>query len=453
MADFDPVTTAQQLATAYTQPMQDQITRGNQDAQQTASALTSLQSALSTFDTALSGLSSSKGLRQFSANFSGASGATATASATAQAGTYSFYVEQLASANQIVYEDLPAVPVALGGPLSVNLADGSSFNLNLVAADTDSDGTISQSEIARAINQADGNAGKVTASVVTVGGDTKLLLSAGSTGASTAITLDTSALPAGSLKDALDGGRELVAAKDAVVWLGGQGGVRLQQASNTLTAIEGVSVTFTRAMSPTEDPATLTVASDDAGTAGNVQKFVDAYNALTKAIGTLTTIGNPDAGTGSAAFATDPSVRALTSRLNTMIRQSFGGHSLMDLGVKADRDGVLSLDKDRLNKTLTADPTALDDIFGKVSLTAGTGLLGSLDQYMNSWLKSGTGQIATRQATVQAMQKSLTDRKTTLDDQYQSAYNRYLQQFSQLQALQSQMSQTSGLFANIGSTS
>src|SRR6202008_390675 len=118
--------------------------------------LTTLKTALSTFDTALSGLSGSSGLRQFSANFS-SSVATATASSKAQPGTYSFFVEQVASANQIAFEDLPAVPVALGGPLAVQLSDGSSFNVDLVAADTDNDGSISQAEIARAINQAEDN--------------------------------------------------------------------------------------------------------------------------------------------------------------------------------------------------------------------------------------------------------------------------------------------------------
>lgn len=206
MADFDPVTTATQLAAAYTKSSQEQITAGNADAQRTASGLTALKSALSTFDTAIEGLSgaTSKGLRQFTATFDASGTATATATAEAQAGTYSFYVEQIATAHQIVFEDLPAVPVALGGPLAVQLADGSSFNVDLVAADTDSDGSISQSEIARAVNQAEGNQGKVTASVLTVNGEAQLVLSAGESGADNAITLDTSALPAGALKDALD---------------------------------------------------------------------------------------------------------------------------------------------------------------------------------------------------------------------------------------------------------
>jgi flagellar hook-associated protein 2 len=107
--------------------------------------------------------------------------------------------------------DLPAVPVALGGPLVVQLADGSTFNVNLAGADQDGDGTLSQTEIARAINQGLGG-GLVSAMVVTSGSQTNLVLSASKTGAGSAITLDTSGLPASTLKTALStGGKQLAA--------------------------------------------------------------------------------------------------------------------------------------------------------------------------------------------------------------------------------------------------
>lgn len=452
MTDFDPVTIASQLASAYVQSTQEQLAARTQAAQRTSTALTTLRSALSTFDTALAGLSSASGttgMREFSATLDNTAIATASASSKAQPSTYSFHVEQLATAHQLAFEDLPAVPVALGGPLTVQLADGSNFNVNLVGADTDGDGSISQAEIARAINQAEGNQGKVTASVMNTGGQSRLLLSSGSTGADQAISLDTSALPGGALKDALQGPQELVAARDAIVWLGGQGGIQLQQGTNTFTGIEGVSVTFTRAMAPGDTPVTLTVAADAGGTAANVKKFVDAYNVLTKALDSLTKVDVASSGS-AGAFATDAGVRALRSRLNNLIRQDFGGLTLVDLGIKADRSGTLTLDQGKLEKTLTAHPEALDSVFGKASLTQNSGVLGALNQYLETWLKSGSGQIASRTSTLELMQKRFDDRQVRLDAQYDMIYERYLKQFTQLQSLQAQMSQTSGLFANAG---
>lgn len=452
MAEFDPVITAQQLATAYVQSAQNQINAAKTTAQRTSTALNTLKSALSTFDSALQSLSSStSGLRQFSATFSQTDIATATTTSRAQPGTYSFHVEQLATAHQIVFEDLPAVSVSFGGPLLVKLADGTTINVNLVAADSDSDGVISQAEIARAINQAEDNAGRVTASIVKTGDSTSLLLSSTATGADNAITLDTGGLPAGALKDALDGGRELVAARDAIIWLGGQGGVEIRQSSNTLTAIEGVSITFTRAMIPGDSPLTLTVAADNGATADNVKKFVDAYNALKSSLDSLTKVSTDGSG-NSGAFATDAGVRALRNKLNSLLREEYGGLTLVDLGIKAGRDGTLSLDREKLEKTLAARPSALDDLFGKASITAPTGLLGTLDRYLDVWLKSGSGQIASRQATLEIQQKRLNERQTRIDAQYESAYERYLKQFTLLQSLQSQMSQTSGLFATFGTS-
>lgn len=450
MATLDPNTTATQLATAYTQPMQSQLTLQTQTAQKQTTALNSLRSALSNFDTALSSLSSSKGLKQFAASFNNSGIATATTTSKAQPGSYQFHVEQLATAHQVVFEDLPAVPVAMGGPISVQLADGSAINLNLVNADSDSNGTISQAEIARAINQANDNQGKVVASVVTSGGQTQLLLTSGKTGAAGEISIDASGLPAGPLQDAFNDSRELTAAQDAVVWLGGQGGVRMQQASNTFTSIEGVSLTFTRAMTASDAPLTMTVSDDSAGTADNVQKFITAYNTLRTALDSLTKAGGE--GTTAGVFAADAGIRSLSNRLNSMLREEYGGVSLTSLGVKADRNGQLSLDKSRLEKALVSDPDALDKVFGSASISAPTGLLGDMSNYLDQWTKSGSGQIASRQNSIQIVQKNLSARQTRLDAQYNSFYLRYLQQFTQLQALQERMNQTSGLFATVGTT-
>ena len=450
MNEIDPVTMATQLATAYTQAAQERLNAQTKAAQNMSSALTSLRSALSSFDSALQELSRLDGLRSFSATLSASDVGTASASATAQPGTYSFHVEQLATAHQIIFENLPALAVADAGTLTVQLADGTSFDVDLSAADLDGDGSISQSEVARAINDADGNDSKVTAAVMTAGGQTHLLLSATETGASHAIALLTSSLPASAFRDALDAGRELSAAQDAVIWLGGQGGVRVQQASNTFTGIEGVSVTFTRAMSATESPVTLTVADDHGGTADNVKKFVEAFNALIKEIDQLTKAGDPNTGTSAAAFASDAGVRTLRQRLNEIIRQDFGGFTLVDLGVRANRDGTLSLDESKLQKRLQSDPDALDQVFGQAGLTGASGLLGALDEYLDQWLDVSSGYIASRQASVQRIQKSLSDRQMRLDAQFESAYQRYLKQFTDLQALQAQMSQTSGLFGVVG---
>ncbi|MGQ3193582.1 MAG: flagellar filament capping protein FliD [Hydrogenophaga sp.] len=446
--DINPTQMATQLATIYTQGTQDIITRDSKSADATNAGYTRLRSALAAFNTAMDALSGKKGLVKNSATVAGSSGATGTASATAQPGTYSFFVEAVASNHQIAFADLPAVPVATGGPLVIQQADGSSFNVNLLMADADGNGTISQTEIARAINQASGNAGKVTAQVVNTGNGSQLILSSGASGEDGAITVDASGLPAGALKDALSATpNELAQARDAVVWLGDQGtGVRIQQASNTVTAIDGVTLSLTRAMSTGDAPATLTVAADEAGTADNVRSFVTAFNTLQGIINDLTKTDINAASRG--VFASDSSVRALRTRLNDIVRQDFGGVRLSELGVSTDRQGALTFDAAKLKKTLDVKPDALDKAFGSSSLSAPSGLLGSMNTYLKTWLDSGNGQIKRRQDSVQTLQRDITNRQARLDEQFAMSYERYLLQFTQLQSLMGQLNQTSGMFGS-----
>ena len=449
MAEITPSAMATDLANAYISGAQKLLTTQSQRAQTTSTALTRLQSALRAIAPPRSGLSSKKSLIQRSATITGSAITGASATAGAEPGSYTLFVEKIATSHQVAFEDLPAVPVALGGPLVVKLGDGTDFQVDLSMADQNSDGTISNAEIARAINLAENNGSKVTATTITSGGQTQLVLTAGTSGLAGQITLDASGMPDSTLKTALGGGgNALVAAGDAVVWIGQEGaGIRIQQASNTFTAIDGVTLTLSQAMSSGSTPATLTVTNDQSGTADNVQAFVTAYNALEKALDDLTAVGKD--GAASAALASDAGVRALRSRLTSALRLQVGGQSVMDFGIKSSRDGSISLDTVKLQKALAAHPEGLDALFGKASLTSPSGVLGAFQAVSKTWTDIGTGQLAQRQDGVQKSQKRIALDQGRVEMQYTSAYNRYLAQFTRLQNLQSQMEQTSSMFSTL----
>lgn len=445
---LDPTTLATQLATSYTQPTQALLDAQTKAAQAKSTGLSSLQTALNAFKTALAALASKPGqtVTQYGATASESGYFTATATSSAQPVSTPLYVEQVATTSQVAYQDLPAVPAGPGS-MSVSFGNGTNLSVDLASADTDGDGTLSQAEIARAINTS--AAGQVTAMVVTVGGSTQLMLTSGASGAGgkiASVTATNSALNA-VLTDPTKK-KELVAAQDAVVWLGAQGsGVRLQQASNTVTAISGVSITLTKAQATGASPLTLTVARDDTATTAKAQNFIDAYNKLETALDGLTAAGAN--GTTAGAFANDSGVRALKDSLAGLLRKDYGSSNLRTLGVSVDRSGQLSVDATKLSKALTANPQALNDVFGSASLSSPSGLLGASSQLVDRWTNTTSGQIKQRQDSVQSQQKSIADRQTKLQAQYTSAYNRYLLQFTQLQQLQSQMSQTSNLFASL----
>ncbi|SMF06950.1 flagellar filament capping protein FliD [Pseudogulbenkiania subflava] len=434
MADINPTQMATQLANLYVQQAQQRLSTQNSSAKARSDGLSKLQSALQDFRSALSTLSAKKSMVAMSASFSQSNAGTVSASGTAQAGSYSLFVEQLASAQQLAYD---GVSGASGGTLTVSLG-GNPFSVDLASADRDGDHNLTTSEIALAINQAAGNAGKVNAMVLTANGISRLVLTSGKTGTANTIGVDASQVSDPALQAAFAASSQLSPAQDAKVWLGGQGsGVLMKQASNTFTSIDGVTMTF--GAPSVGQSLTLDVARSDSDTGGNVQNFVDAYNTLLKSLGSLTAAGGADKGQKAGPFATDAGVRSLRDHLNTLIRQSFGGVRLSDLGITAARDGTLSLDRSKLDKLLANQPTVLDGFFNGSNAD---GLLAQAGSYLDKWLNASSGLITQRKDSAQRMQNDLDAQQTRIDNQYDQAYKRYLAQFTQLQTMQAQMSQT-----------
>ncbi|MBB3221431.1 flagellar filament capping protein FliD [Pseudoduganella umbonata] len=447
---YDPKSTATQLATAYIQGRQTILTNTNTMATSTEKALDTLGTALSSFESAMSSLSSKTSVVATTATFSSAVG-TATATPAAAAGTYSFFVEQLATVSQVKYSGLSdTTPIAEAKTINVTVGS-MSFEVNLASADQNGDMTLSVKEMAVAINAASGNTAKVTASTMTVGGVQTLVLTSNETGADTAIKIEpVDPMDGTAMTNALlDTGnfQELVKGKDAIVYLGEKsGGVTMQQASNTFEVVDGVSMTFTKAQALNEPPVTLKVGTDSSGTATNLQSFVDGWNKLVGTMQSLTAAGSASSGTSAGIFHADAGIQALYTRMQSLLRTQVDGQSLVTFGIAGNRDGTISLDTSRLNKALAANPAALDKIIGSTSSTAPSGVLAGLDKLMDGWTNSTSGQLNKRRDANTQLQDSLLERQTRLDTQYESAYIRYLNQFTTLQTLQAQMEGTTSMF-------
>ncbi len=458
---YDPKDTAEKLANLYVLGASNINTAQTTKAKATETALTKLGSALSDFQGALAKIATStSSVTANSATVSGTGIATATAGSNAVAGTYSFYVEQLATAGQVSY-DVNNSTAAGAGSMNVMLADGNSFQVNLANADSNGDGVLTAKEIAAAINITAANNSRVTASTMTVNGQTKLVLTSASTGAGNGVaSLDVSGLGSGTLQSDLSAQTTLATAKDAIVWIGGQGGTKAQQASNVFSVVDDVKFTITGAQAAGAAPVTLTVAPDSAGTATNVQNFVTAYNTLLGVIDDLSkpgdhTIVEPDPSDPTAspapaaadgAFYNDAGVRGLRDRLGAALRSVTGGVSLISFGISTAKDGSLSLDTARLNKSIANNPGKLDALFGRAGIGVDSGALGAMNKVVSSWTSTAGGIISGRKDQNERLQSDLDDRKKVITNQFNSAYKRYLTQFTALQQLQASMTSTSNMF-------
>lgn len=446
---YDPIPTATNLATKATVGAQTALTAQVTANSNSTAALTSLQSAMAAFQSSLTAMNTAKTVLSQSATFSNASYGTATANANAAPGTYSFFVSKLATSAQMSYSGINSVAAASAGSLTVSVGSGSgsSFAVDLTAADKNGDGSITPQEIATAINSNTSNNGRVTAAVVTINGAAQLVLNSNTTGAANTIAVDASAVADSGLRDAFTNhATTVIAPQDATIYLGGVGGTEITQASNTFTNIAGVAMTFTQAMASGAAPVTLTVGTDSAGTTANVKSFVDAYNTLKAVLDKLSDVGDPANGVAAAIFAHDSGLNALKANLTSALRQTVGGVSLAQYGVIAARDGTLTLDATKLTAKLATNPSALDTLIGNNSLSAPSGVAGSLDKYLDTWTSSTNGQLTRRLDANSQLTDTLSYRQERLTAQYDSYYNRYLAQFSALQVLQDQMSRTVDMF-------
>src|SRR5690606_13229675 len=120
------------LVAAEKAPKEAQLNRLKTATTTKISALGTLRTALSSFQTALKGLNDIKLFENRSAKSSNTDLLTATASKTAQSGTYSVKVEQLATGSKTATKALEGdFTASAAGTLTVKVGDGDGINVEI----------------------------------------------------------------------------------------------------------------------------------------------------------------------------------------------------------------------------------------------------------------------------------------------------------------------------------
>lgn len=393
------------------------------------SAVTTLDSALKAFKSAASGLKSAgSSMLINSATFSQEGYASATVGSSAVVGTYDFFVEQLASKSQVAVEGLQNGDLGSG---TLTLGQGSkSFTIDLST-------TATLEQLAAAINEAPDNSG-LKATLVRSNGDINLVLTSEKTGADQAISVAANGNAA--VQASVGNKRDLSVAKDAIVRLGGEDGIELRNAGNTFdNVIDGVSLTFNKVQKSGDAPISVDIAQDKKATKEKVQSFITAFNTLMSSFDSLTASGGEKGSRG--ALAGDASVRAIESMLNQVVRSSFGGASLIEFGISADRNGKLTIDNARFEKAVAANPEGLEKMFSDKG-----GLLETLDKNLAVYTSSAGGVLANRKDTLNNQLRRIDQQLDTIQKHYDNYYNRYLRQYTSLMQTMAAMEQTTGMF-------
>jgi len=438
-----------QLVSAAAAPGESQIQTEQAGYTTQLGAIGALQQALTTFQTAVQGLSTTSAFTAHSATSSSPSVFGASASSTATPGSYSVQVTQLAQAAQLSSAAITGGGTAYVGQGTLTLSLGSSsFNVTVDSTNDTLDGLVS------AINSATNNPG-ITASDVTTSTGSVLFLSSASTGAANAITVSSSGGDGGRAQFDFTPGAtcgqgltQLQAAQDANVTIAG---LNLTSPTNTFTnALPGISLnllttspsttsTVNGTTTTTYTPQTLTIANDPTTTTTQVNAFVSAYNALQTEMASL---GSYNASTSTAGpLLGDPLLSNLENQINQSLYSTVSGatgslNSLASIGITPDTTGQLQVDSTKLQNALTTNYNAVGQIFG-----SSTGVAATLATTLSNVL-GPSGAIQSRTNTLNSEMTQSQTALSTLDQQMAVLQSTYLAQFTALNTILADTQQT-----------
>ncbi|HEN3568057.1 TPA: flagellar filament capping protein FliD [Yersinia enterocolitica] len=381
-------------------------------------ALDKQKSGLDTFRTALKDLAKvEEGLLKNKASTSIKEVATISANEKALKGSYSFFVEKLASAHQLAYTGLTDAAVkAEQNPLELTV-NGQSLSVELKDVDTLAD-------LAHAINNAKDNPG-VTASVVRSNGQQILLLTSDKSGVANKIEFNGSRPAIFNTSNQ----QELSSAEDSVVYIGDPSkDLKIESSSNTLDkVIDGVTIELIKVQQAGDPLLEVKVEVEPAQTETQIKKFIDAFNGAKSAV--------------SSNKNSDSLSTALKQNLNSLVGKLYGGKTLGMIGVTFDRNGDLKLDSKKLTEVLKTSPTFITDL-----MSGPNGLVNKLDKALDPYLNTSDGSLKVRSEMLAMRKTSLERTKDGLENSYARVLKTNLLKFNRLNEMMGKMQATMNMF-------
>ncbi|WP_024286302.1 flagellar filament capping protein FliD [Cellulomonas sp. KRMCY2] len=324
---------------------------------------------------------------------SSASSATVVAGSSAQAGSISFSIDAVATA-QVSLTDaflddntmLPAIPPAL----TIKKFDGTLVTVNPT--------TGSLADIAKAIND-DATTGVKATVVQVVGGATpqyKLQLTGSSTGTDKTFEVYRGTDASGLRLDT----SQVTAATNAelTLWKGSASELVLNQSANTFVGLmTGVDVTVSKVTGATEDPVTISVVRDDSALKKLTSGLVGALGVVFSEIASrtaITTKANADGTTTvtGGLFTGDSAVRAANELLLTAASAPVGDDSPYAVGIELGRDGSFTFDEVVFAAALAADPAKVQSIVTQIAARVAEAATSVSDKYEGTLTLKITGQ-------------------------------------------------------------
>lgn len=446
---IDVTSLVNSLVAAEAGPKTTRLDQREAGFQSEITALATLKGALSSFQTALSGLTDLTSFQQRTAATSNDAVFTVTADETAAVSSYGIEVVQLAEAHKLITQDghFATSSDAVGGGTLRFTQGAASFSLTIDAGDT-------LENVRDAINQAEDNTG-VSAAIINVddglgGTESKLVFTSTNTGLDNALTIEVDEdgndvfNDAGDL-DAVGLSRLINANLDELnAPLDGQIKVDAQLVSSSnntfASVIDGVTIT---ALSVGAGE-TLGVSLNTGAVKTQVTAFIESYNNLVQVFNELSFF---DPATESAgALLGDATLRGVQNSLRQQISSQVSGLStsfrtLAEIGVTTETDGQLTLDDETFDNALSNNFDDLGQLFASEN-----GLANKLDSILEGYVGS-SGIIDSKTSGLQSSIEDITDQRVALDRRLDALQSRLLSQFTALDTLVSSLTTTSNFLS------
>lgn len=346
------------------------------------SAYGTVKSALTTFQSSVSALSSASKFNAQKATSSDTSILTAKTDGSSTVGNFDITVSQLAKSQKIASSGFASSSTTVGtGTLTISFGTYDSGG-NTFTANADKDDltvTIDSSNntlegIRNAINDLNGD---VTATIVNNGTTSQLVVTSKDSGEVNTLKIsvddddgnDTNtsglSLLAYDPTAATNSGKnmsEIQEAKNALLTIDG---IDIEKSSNTIDdAVDGLTLTLLKT-TDTGESVSLGIESDVDTIKESIQKFVDAYNKLNTTFEDLTKYNETDK-TKSGKLIGDATLRTISYQIKAVLTDSIGSGdltTLSDVGVSFDDSGNLALDTEKLNDAIDSDFSDIATLF------------------------------------------------------------------------------------------
>jgi flagellar hook-associated protein 2 len=369
-----------QMVAVEKQPLQ-KLQKEASSLQTKISTYGQIQSAVSGFRDAADALTKATTWSPTASTASDPTAVGISAGPSAKAGSYTVEVQKLATPqmNSTGYFESADTPVGEGS-ITIELGawseDGSSFTPKPGASPVRVSFGPPAESLALLRDKINSSAAGVVASVITDSGGSRLILRSSTTGEENGFKITTedadgnnsdglglSALAfdpsAGILTMA-----KAMSASNANALLNG---ISINSSTNTLTnVVDGISLTLSKV---TPAPVQVNVNQDTASVRKSVDNFVSAYNSLNKMLADQTRFNGPNAN-GPQNLQGDSTAVSLRNQMRSIMGNFNSGSStfkrLSDIGIELQRDGSVSVNSAKLDKSLE-NVTEVKNMFATVS--------------------------------------------------------------------------------------